>query len=163
MPDVPPDAPLPALPGAPVDSIRWATFQEDMSTRRLKYSFSSARRSFAVFAFAALAGTLAHAQGSPMKPSQFVVVHSTGPSWKAGVPAFEQDGLQLHVAHYAELLKQGKLVMGGPFLDAKSGGIMIADPGVSEEELRRFAAADPAVKSGLLTFEVRPWLVGLHK
>ena len=98
-----------------------------------------------------------------MKPTQYVVVHSPGRAWKAGVPAFEQDGLQLHVAHYAELLKQGKLVMGGPFLDAKSGGIMIAEPSVTEQQLREFAAADPAVKSGLLTFEVRPWLVGLHK
>jgi uncharacterized protein YciI len=98
-----------------------------------------------------------------MKPTQFVVVHSPGPTWKEGVPAFEQEGLRLHVAHYAELLKQGKLVMGGPFLDAKSGGIMVAEPGVSEQELRTFAAEDPAVKSGLLTFELRPWLVGLHR
>lgn len=98
-----------------------------------------------------------------MQPTQFVVVHTPGPAWKPGVPAFEQDGLQLHVAHYAQLLKEGKLVMGGPFLDAKSGGIMVAEPGVSEKDLRTFATADPAVKSGLLTFEVRPWLVGLHK
>ena len=98
-----------------------------------------------------------------MKPTQFVVVHSPGRGWKAGVPAFEQDGLQLHGAHYAELLKQGKLVMGGPFLDSKSGGIMVAEPGVPEQELRAFAAEDPAVKSGLLTFELRPWLAGLHK
>ena len=53
--------------------------------------------------------------------------------------------------------------MGGPFMDEKSGGIMIADPEVSEEELRQFAAADPAVKAGLLNFEVRSWLVGLQK
>ena len=46
-----------------------------------------------------------------MNPTQFVVVHSPGPSWKAGVPAFEQEGLQLHVAHYSQLLEQGKLVM----------------------------------------------------
>ena len=67
------------------------------------------------------------------------------------------------MAHYAELLKQGKLVMGGPFLDARSGGMMIAEPGVTEHELRAFAADDPAVKSGLLAFEVRPWLAGLHR
>jgi len=131
--------------------------------RRVKRAFSSARRSLAVFAFATLAGTLAHPQGSSMKPTQFVVIHSPGPAWRTGVPAFEQEGLPLHVAHYAELLKQGKLVMGGPFLDTESGGIMIAEPGVSEQELRAFAAADPAVRSGLLTFKVRPWLAGLHK
>ena len=129
----------------------------------MKDVVSCARRSFAIVAFAALSTTLAHSQGNPMKPSQFVVVHSPGPAWKAGVPAFEQAGLQLHVAHYAEFLKQGKLVMGGPFLDAASGGIMIAEPNVAEQELRAFAAADPAVKSGLLTFQVRPWLAGLHR
>ena len=98
-----------------------------------------------------------------MKPSQFVVVHSPGPAWQAGVAAFEQPGLQLHVAHYAELLAAGKLVMGGPFLDARSGGMMVADPGVSEQDLATFAGDDPAVKAGLLTFEVRPWLVGLRR
>jgi uncharacterized protein YciI len=125
--------------------------------------FSTKRRSLAILVFGALIGTLARSQSSSMKPTQFVVVHSPGRRWKAGVAAFEQDGLQRHVAHYAELLKQGKLVMGGPFLDPRSGGIMIAEPGVSEQELREFAAADPAVKSGLLTFEVRPWLAGLHR
>jgi uncharacterized protein YciI len=53
--------------------------------------------------------------------------------------------------------------MGGPFMDEKSGGIMIAEPAVSEEELRQFAAADPAVKAGVLNFEVRSWLLGLQK
>ena len=73
----------------------------------------STRRSLTVLAFSVLIGTLAHSQSSPMKPTQFVVVHSPGPSWKAGVPPFEQEGLQLHVAHYSQLLTQGKLVMGG--------------------------------------------------
>jgi len=123
----------------------------------------SLRRSLIVLAFSVSIGTLAHSQSSPMNPTQFVVVHSPGPSWKAGVPAFEQEGLQLHVAHYSQLLEQGKLVMGGPFLDARSGGIMVAAPGVSQQELQAFAAEDPAVKSGLLTFEVRPWLAGLHR
>jgi uncharacterized protein YciI len=98
-----------------------------------------------------------------MKNLRFIVIHSPGSNWKPGVPAFEQDGLQLHVGHYAMLLKSGKLLMGGPFIDEKSGGIMIAEPAVNEEELRQFAAADPAVKSGLLNFEVRSWLVGLQK
>ncbi len=75
---------------------------------------------------------------------------------------FEQEGVRLHVAHYATLREQGKLVMGGPFLDAASGGMMIAAANVEEHELRSFAAVDPAVASGLLTFEVRPWLVGLR-
>jgi hypothetical protein len=54
-----------------------------------------------------------------MKNLRFIVVHSPGPNWKPGVPAFEQDGLQLHVGHYATLLKPGKLLMGGPFMDGR--------------------------------------------
>jgi len=46
-------------------------------------------------------------------------------------------------------------------LDEAGGGMMIATPGVSCAELNAFAAADPTVGSGLLTFTVRPWLVGM--
>jgi len=51
--------------------------------------------------------------------------------------------------------------MGGPFLDAQGGGMMIAAKGVDAAELSDFAARDPAVASGLLVYEVRPWLVGM--
>ena len=98
-----------------------------------------------------------------MKPSQFVVFHTPGPAWKPGVGIFEQEGVGLHVAHYRTLLAAGKLVIGGPFLDERSGGFMIAAPEVGEDELRAFAAADPAVRSGLLAFELRPWLAGMQR
>ncbi len=96
-----------------------------------------------------------------MKPTHFVV-HSPGPTWKPDVPVFEQEGLRLRVAHDATFLAQGKLVTGGPFLDAGSGGMMIAAAPVEQQELRSFATANPAVGSGLLAFEVRPWLVGMR-
>ena len=40
---------------------------------------------------------------------------------------------------------------------------MIPDAGVSESEIREFASQDPTVKSGLLAFEIRPWMPALHK
>jgi uncharacterized protein YciI len=98
-----------------------------------------------------------------MKPPQYVVLHAPGPAWKAGVPPFEQDGIGLHVGHYRTLLAADKLLIGGPFLDARGGGFMIAAEGVGEDELRAFAADDPAVRSGLLTFELRPWLAGMQR
>lgn len=124
--------------------------------------FFKQRRWLIASACLALVSPFVHAQEDAPKPTPFVVVHSPGPKWKAGVPAFEQSGLELHVAHYSKLLKQGKLLMGGPFLDRTSGGMMIAQPGTTEQELRAFAAEDPAVKSGLLNFKVRPWLAALH-
>ena len=98
-----------------------------------------------------------------MKDIRFVVIHKPGPAWKPGVPMFEQEGLQQHVEHYRHVLGEGKLAIGGPFLDAIGGGFMIPESGVTEDDARRFAADDPTVKSGLLTFEIRPWLVGMKK
>jgi hypothetical protein len=48
-------------------------------------------------------------------------------------------------------------------MDEASGGMMIPEAGASESEIRTFAAQDPAVKSGLLVFEIRPWMPALHK
>ena len=98
-----------------------------------------------------------------MPELRYVVVHKPGPNWKPEVSAFEQPGLQAHVEHFRRLLQEGKLVMGGPFMDGASGGMMVPEAGVSEAEITNFASEDPAVKAGLLVFEVRPWLPALRK
>jgi uncharacterized protein YciI len=98
-----------------------------------------------------------------MRDIRFVVVHKPGPAWKPGVPVFEQPGLQQHVDHYRHALDAGKLALGGPFLDAGGGGMMIAAEGSSEAEVTALAQSDPTVQSGLLTFEVRQWLVGMRQ
>ena len=42
--------------------------------------------------------------------------------------------------------------------------MMVATKEVTHEELDAFAAADPAVQSGLLVYEIRPWLTAMeHK
>jgi uncharacterized protein YciI len=98
-----------------------------------------------------------------MKGVRFVVIHKPGPNWKPGIPALEQAGLQQHVEHFRKLLDAGQLAMGGPFMDDASGGMMIPEPSISEEEMRNFANEDPTAKSGLLKFEIRPWLSALQK
>ena len=60
------------------------------------------------------------------------------------------------------LVEQGKLELGGPFLLQDAGGMMVATKEVSQEELEIFAATDPAVQSGLLLYEVRPWLTAME-
>jgi uncharacterized protein YciI len=39
--------------------------------------------------------------------------------------------------------------------------MMVPVAGISEEEVRRIAESDPAVKAGLLEVEVRPWYVAM--
>jgi uncharacterized protein YciI len=92
------------------------------------------------------------------RPVRHVVIHRPGPNWKPGIDFREQEGVGDHVQHYLKLHMQGKLELGGPFLLQDAGGMMVATKDVSREELEIFAAADPAVKAGLLIFEVRPWL-----
>ena len=41
--------------------------------------------------------------------------------------------------------------------------MMVPVAGVPEDEVTRFASEDPAVKSGTLLVEVRPWLIGMSK
>ena len=99
-------------------------------------------------------------QSSP--PIRYVVFHTPGLRWQKGVDFREQDGVGEHVQHYLKLHQQGKLELGGPFLLQDAGGMMVATRDVSREELEAFAAADPAVRSGLLTYEVRPWLTAME-
>jgi uncharacterized protein YciI len=98
-----------------------------------------------------------------MPPIRFAVMHRPGPAWQPGVSPFEQTGVAEHVGHYRTWLANGKLAMGGPFLDGNGGGMMITVPGLDEDEVRAFALADPAVVSGLLVADVRRWLVGMQQ
>src|SRR5215213_1344519 len=92
------------------------------------------------------------------RPVRFVVVHRPGPKWQTGVDFREPDGVSEHVQHYLKLHEQGRLELGGPFLLQDAGGMMVATKDVSQEELETFAAADPAIQTGLLIYEIRPWL-----
>ena len=98
--------------------------------------------------------------GSP--PIRYVVFHTPGPRWQAGVDFREQDGVREHAQHYLKFHEQGKLELGGPFLLQDTGGMMVATKDVLREELESFGAADPAVQSGLLVYEICPWLTAME-
>jgi len=98
----------------------------------------------------------------PARPIRYVVIHKPGPKWQYGVDFRQQEGVGEHVQHYLKLYEQGKLELGGPFLIPDMGGMMVATKDVTQEEIESFAAADPAVQSGLLIFEVRPWMTAME-
>ena len=105
------------------------------------------------------------------RDTRYVVFHLRGPSWKPGLSLREQPFIREHVEHYRKLLEQGKLELGGPFIDEKdlsqavfpSAGMMIPAAGVSREETERFAAEDPAVKEGVLKVEISALVIGMKK
>ena len=98
-----------------------------------------------------------------MRDIRFVVIHTPGPEWQAGVPLFEHRGIAGHIAHFRRLLDAGKLELGGAFLDDAAGGMIIPAAGPSQAEIVEFANADPAVASGLLRADVRQWMIGMKK
>ena len=97
-----------------------------------------------------------------MPPLRQVVFHRPGPQWQPGLPMFQQPGLQAHVEHYRPWLAGGQLALGGPFMDAAGGGMMVSQPGLDFETVQAFAQADPCVQSGLLLAEVRPWFSAMQ-
>ena len=98
----------------------------------------------------------------PARPIRYVVLHKPGPKWQTGVDYRQQAGVNEHVQHYLELHEKGKLELGGPFLLPDMGGMMVTTKEVSLEEIEAFAAEDPAVQSGLLIYEVRPWMTAME-
>lgn len=92
---------------------------------------------------------------------RYVVIHTRGSAWRPDLPFAEQAGIQDHIEHYRGMLENGILALGGPFLD-NTGGMMIATRSVSSKELVQYAGQDPAVQSGVLRFEVRPWLIAMR-
>lgn len=93
----------------------------------------------------------------------YVIIHTPGPRWQKGLSFRQQPGITEHALHYQEIFKEGKLALGGPFPNSDRGGMMVAMPEVSPEELAAFAEKDPAVQKGLLTYEVVEWFLPMNR
>lgn len=100
-------------------------------------------------------------------PTWYAIIHLPGPNWRSTSSPFEQPAIDGHVDHYGALAEQGKLALGGPFLDAapdgtmQGGGMMLLQD-VTEAEARAIASSDPAVEAGTLIFQLRTWLVAMQ-
>ncbi|MDY6800137.1 MAG: YciI family protein, partial [Bacteroidota bacterium] len=69
-----------------------------------------------------------------------------------------EEMIQPHVKYLKELFNKGKLIITGPFLDKKGGGMFVIDVD-SEEELMEIVNNDPAIKNGIAKSEVRPYKI----
>jgi uncharacterized protein len=63
-----------------------------------------------------------------------------------------------HLAYLAELGKQGKLVLAGPFLDDSNWRGVVIYRVATVAEAQQLAAGDPAVKAGRLVLNAKPWM-----
>lgn len=60
-----------------------------------------------------------------------------------------------HIDHLKRLDAAGQLVLCGPFKDYKGGMVVVKAP--SLEAARAIAEADPFIKEGFETYELRTW------
>jgi uncharacterized protein len=92
----------------------------------------------------------------------YLVLLRRGPAWTAAeTPEVKQVG-EGHMANIQRLTSLGKMVLAGPFevpagapADAPAGIFILNVP--SQEEAMAVTQADPAVKAGRFTVEIRPW------
>lgn len=66
---------------------------------------------------------------------------------------FTEEVVRAHVEHLKKMENDGQLVLCGPFSDYK-GGIVVMNT-ATIEEARELAEADPFIKEGYETYEIR--------
>lgn len=88
--------------------------------------------------------------------STFAICYSRGPSWVTGKSVFEQP-LQAHLAYMKTLRVQGRLLLGGPFLDDEGGLVVVSAAGI--DEANQIASDDPAIRAGVMVAKAHPWKI----
>jgi uncharacterized protein len=72
----------------------------------------------------------------------------------------EREIMSRHAAYWQPFIDRGQMVIFGPVLDETgSWGLGVVEA-KDEEELRAFAAGDPAVRSGTVELEIGKLLAG---
>jgi uncharacterized protein len=82
------------------------------------------------------------------------------PTFAADMTDEERDVMDRHAAYWQPYLDSGRMVIFGPVLDTTGSwglGVVEAE---DEDELRAFAAGDPAVSTGTAQIEIGKMLAG---
>lgn len=93
------------------------------------------------------------AAAEPMK-SWFVRLIPPRPHFDKDANEAELKVMGAHFVYWKELLDEGICVFGGPVLDPKGTFGVLAIWAASEEEARTLVEGDPAVKAGIMRFEL---------
>jgi len=91
--------------------------------------------------------------------TRYVVLHRPGPAWNEALGPTEQPGVGAHIGYLHMCAERGDIALSGPFLSHMQGGMIILRNGLSAGQAEAICRDDPAVRSGLVTFEIRPWLI----
>jgi uncharacterized protein len=98
-------------------------------------------------------------EGLPPGMARYVYgVMRRGPHWGTGTPE-ENDRIQrAHVGNNLRMRASGHVLVAGPFLDSDDPRGIIIFRDLPEATIRALVADDPAIASGRLVLDLRPWL-----
>jgi hypothetical protein len=82
-----------------------------------------------------------------------MIIYSQGPNWRDEVSLHDQPSIPEHAVYGQQ--HQHLIVLAGPFTDG-SGGAVVIDV-ESEQEARAFVDQDPAVLSGVFSYQIKQW------
>jgi uncharacterized protein YciI len=102
----------------------------------------------------------------PDKPKQFIYVLRLVPRLHSDANWTKDDeaAIARHLARFKEAVKTGQLILAGRTLEPgdKTFGIAVFEA-PDEAAARSFMEGDPAVVAGLMTAELHPFAVALHR
>jgi len=86
----------------------------------------------------------------------------TGRAWDAGAGLSEQKLIAEHMAYLGRLMEAGEVTQAGPVIGADQGPaadglVALIIYAVDAERASALASADPAVRGGLISLDIRPW------
>jgi uncharacterized protein YciI len=88
-----------------------------------------------------------------------VVIHRSGPQWKASLPLDEQSGWIEHAAFMDGLVDDGFIILGGPLADEHRVAHVVEAE--SEDTIRATLARDPWSETHLRIHTIDPWTIRL--
>jgi uncharacterized protein YciI len=103
----------------------------------------------------------ARSRGQIRGKARQVIFHRPSHAWVKGLDVLSQPGVSEHFGYLMKLFESNRAVAAGPFTDASSGGMLILHENVTEADALAIARDDPGVRSGLIDFQIRTWLVTL--
>lgn len=88
------------------------------------------------------------------RTTAYVVRLKPGIGWRAGKPPQEQPAIMNHFLYMMRLVRDGRLLMGGPCGETDGLAVLLVPDRATAE---RVIAADPAVQAGTFAAEIEPW------
>ncbi|MCY3414442.1 MAG: hypothetical protein INQ03_22535 [Candidatus Heimdallarchaeota archaeon] len=90
----------------------------------------------------------------------YTLIYSRGENWNENENWDKQD-LMAHGNFMAQLHKEGKLVLGGPFDDASGGQSVLEVDSI--DEAQAIVDQDPAIINKVFDVVIRPWYIAFKK